>query len=283
MADNQAPTGKSDQTKPPTAKVNASNLNLRDDAAETATIVAVLPQGTSLTILKPNDDDTWVMVDAIVAGQDRIGWVKTEFITLDGMSDPPPDLPPGSGTVNPRFPGFLFTALVSGGFFSSEPDNLKILRAIRTNNPGAINDTIWQHTRPGYVTKSLKDSAGNQTAIYSAPEYGVASWYTLLADHYKYKDAGGAFTLSQLAHNYAGGSAPQSAIDSYINDWSRLADSPLTPQSTIHLADDGAMLNLARAVFKHESKSIVKISNDQILFGIRRQRTNTLPPPPRPT
>src|SRR6478672_4521796 len=107
----------------PTAKVNATNLNLRDDAAETANIVAVLPQGTPLQILTPNDDDSWVMVTAVAGGEARIGWVKTEFITLDGMSDPPTDLPPGSGTVNPRFPGFLFTALVSGGFFSHEPDN----------------------------------------------------------------------------------------------------------------------------------------------------------------
>ncbi|HEX4557257.1 MAG TPA: hypothetical protein VH249_24930 [Xanthobacteraceae bacterium] len=285
MADDQAPVGKPDQTKPPkapTAKVNATNLNLRDDASETAAIVAVLPQGTPLTILTPNEDDSWVMVTAVAGGESRIGWVKTEFITQDGISDPPRDLPPGAGTVNPRFPGFLFTALVGGGFFSSEPDNLKILRAIRTNNPGAINDTVWQHARPGYVTKSIKDSVGNETAIYSSPEYGVASWYTLLADHYKYKDAGGAFTLSQLAHNYAGRDAPQSAIDSYITDWTRLAESPLTPQSTIHLADDSAMLNLALAVFKHESRSIVKINSDQILFGIRKQRTNTLPAPPKP-
>ena len=98
----------------------------------------------------------------------------------------------------------------------------------------------------------------------------------------KFKDAGGAFTISHLAHNYAGSNAPQSAIDSYITDWCRLADTPLTPQSTIHLDNDAEMLNLARAVFKHESRSIVKISNDQILFAIQKQRTNAMPPPPKP-
>lgn len=265
-----------------TAKVNTTSLNLRISADVTSAVLAILPHATPVTIMASNDDDSWVMVDAVLDGEDRIGWVKTEFITLDGMSDPPPSFPPGSGATNPAFPGVLFTALVSGGFFSSEPDNLKILRAIRTNNPGAINDTAWQHVLPGYVDKTIADSAGNRTAIYSAPEYGVAAWYILLADRYKFKDAGGAFTISQLAHNYAGAKAAQSAIDAYVTDWCHLADTPLTPQSIIRLDNDDEMLNLAHAVFKHESKTIVKISNDQILFGIQRQRANTLPPPPKP-
>jgi len=265
-----------------TAKVNTSSLNLRIGPDPSSAVLAILPLATPVTILAPNGDDSWVMVDTVVDGEDRIGWVKTEFITLDGMSDPPPSFPPGTGATNPAFPGVLFTALVSGGFFSSEPDNLKVLRAIRTNNPGAINDTTWQHVLPGYVDKTIADSAGNRTAIYSAPEYGVAAWYILLADRYKFKDAGGAFTILQLAHNYAGSQAPQSAIDAYVTDWCRLADKPLTPQSTIRLDDDDQMLNLARGVFKHESRSIVKINNDQILFGIQRQRANTMPPPPKP-
>jgi hypothetical protein len=56
----------------------------------------------------------------------------------------------------------------------------------------------------------------------------------------------------------------------------------LKAQSTIHLNSDDEMLNLARAMFKHESKAIVKISNDQILFGIRRERSDQLPAPPKP-
>jgi hypothetical protein len=265
-----------------TAKVNTTSLNLRIGPDVTSPVQAILPHATPVTIMAPSDDDSWVMVDAIVDGEDRIGWVKTEFITLDGMSDPPPEFPPGSGATNPGHPGVLFTALVSGGFFSSEPDNLKILRAIRTNNPGAINDTNWQHVLPGYVDKTIADIAGNRTAIYCAPEYGVAAWYILLADRYKFKDAGGAFTILQLAHNYAGAKAAQSAIDAYVSDWCRLAATPLIPQSTIHLDNDDEMLNLALAVFKHESRTIVKISNEQILFGIQKQRTNALPAPLKP-
>jgi hypothetical protein len=265
-----------------TAKVSTTSLNLRKTPDVTAAVLAILSNGAPLKIMAPNDDDSWVMVDAVVDDEDRIGWVKTEFIKLDGMSDPPPSFPAGSGATNPSFPGILFTALVAGGFFSSEPENLKVLRAIRTNNPGAINDTKWQHELPGYVGKTFADSAGNETAIYSAPEYGVAAWYILLADRYKFKDAGGAFTISHLAHNYAGSNAPQSAIDSYIVDWCRLADTQLTPQSTIHLDNDDEMLNLARAVFKHESKKIVKMSNEQILFGIQNQRANRMPAPSKP-
>jgi hypothetical protein len=135
---------------------------------------------------------------------------------------------------------------------------------------------------PGYVAKTVADSVGNETAIYCAPEYGVAAWYILLSERYKFKDEGGAFTISQLAHNYAGAKADQSAVDAYLTGWTHLADKPLTPQSSIHLDDDDEMLNLARAVFKHESRAIVKISNDQILFGIQKQRANTMPAPPKP-
>jgi hypothetical protein len=133
----------------PSAKVKATSLNLREDADVTANVVAVMGQGTAVDILAPNEDDSWVMIDAVIGGQTRIGWVETQFLTLDGMTDPPPDLPAASGATNLNYPGILFTALVNGGFYSSEPDNLKILRGIRSNNPGAINNSDWQRIRPG--------------------------------------------------------------------------------------------------------------------------------------
>jgi len=265
-----------------TGKVNATSVNLRADASSAAAVLAVLPQGTPVTIVTPNDDDSWVMVDALVRDTDQFGWLRTEFITLDGMSDPATQILPGAGVTNPAFPGVLFTALVPGGFFSAEPGNVRIRRSVRTNNPGAINDTKWQHELPGYVGKTFADNAGNVTAIYSAPEYGIAAWYVLLSERYRLRQAGGAFTILQLAHNYAGGDASQDAIDAYVVDWCRLGLTPLTPQSVIHLTDDQEMLNLGRAVFRHEAGEPLKINNDQILFGIQKQRANAMPAPPKP-
>ena len=260
--------------------VKATSLNIRDQAGNNATVIATAIQGTVVDVISASDDESWIMGTAVVDGHLRIGWMQAQFITLEGTSNPPPEAPVASAATNPNYPGFLFTALVPGGFYSAEPDNLKIPRAIRTNNPGALNDSSWQHARPGYVGKTFADFAGNKTAIYSAPEYGVASWYVLLAERYGFQTAG-EFTLERLARAYAGSHAPASAVNTYINGWSKLANPPLAAASVIHLADEAEMLNLARAMFKHES-SKVKMSDDQIRFAVSHQRANTLPPPPKP-
>jgi hypothetical protein len=265
-----------------TGKVSTTSLNMRAEPDANANVNAILVKDAAVDIIVTNDDDTWVLVSALVDGNTRLGWVQTQYIAIDGATDPLQGASTDHGATNPKYPGIYFTALVDGGFYSSTPDNLRILRAIRSNNPGALNDSTWQHARPGYVCNTIADRSGNKTAIYSSPEYGVASWHTLLADHYKFQQSGGSFTIDQLAHAYAGQNAAQSAINSYVGGWCRLADTPLSPQSTIHLSNDDEMLNLARAMFKHESFAIVKISNDQILLGIRGQRSNTLPTPPTP-
>jgi hypothetical protein len=257
-----------------TGLVSAISLNIRQTPDPNGSVVAILVEGDPVDTITPDESGTWLLISAEIDNVTQIGWVQSQYITP-------------AGATNPKYPGSYFTALVYGGYFSSDPDtydknNPNTLRAIRTNNAGAINDLDWQHSRPGYVCKTVPDSAGNKTAIYSSPEYGVASWYTLLADRYNFARTGGAFTITQLAQKYAGADAGQAAINSYIDGWCKLADTPFDPQSTIHLLDDDEMLNLARGMFRHESSGIVRITGDQILFGIRKQRVNQLPPPPKP-
>lgn len=59
-----------------------------------------------------------------------------------------------------------FGTLVNG-WFSATPDDTGISRAIRTNNPGALNmSAAWQRMRPGFVGQTPADAAGNVTTIY---------------------------------------------------------------------------------------------------------------------
>jgi len=253
--------------------VSVTSLNMRQTPDPNGTVVAVLIKGASVDEIPTDESDQWLLVSADIDNETQIGWVQSQYIGSPGRT-------------NPNWPGVYFTALVQGGYFSSDPDtfikgNADTLRSIRTNNPGAINDLSWQHSRPGYVGKTGPDSQGNRTSIYSAPEYGVASWYTLLADRYKLSQTG-SFSVNELAHAYAGAGASQAAIDSYVGDWCRLATTSLKPDSTIHLLDDDEMLSLAHGVFRHEASGILRISDSQILFGIRNQRAGTFPPAPKP-
>jgi hypothetical protein len=185
----------------------------------------------------------------------------------------------GSGVFNPRFNAF-FTSLVPGGFFSADPDS-NDKRSIRTNNPGALNISAWQRSRPGFVGVTADDGKGNVTSIYCAPEYGVASWYHLLAVIYGFAGPG-SFSIEQLARKYAGRDAAQSTVDNYVNVWCRVADSPLTRDSVVQLGNDAEMLNLARAMYRNEAGKPTPLSATQILFGIQHERNNTLPHPPAP-
>jgi hypothetical protein len=68
-----------------------------------------------------------------------------------------------------------FGTLVKDGWFSATPDDTGISRAIRTNNPGALNmSAAWQRMRPGFVGQIPADAAGNVTTIYQTPEQGIA-------------------------------------------------------------------------------------------------------------
>src|SRR5262245_45962999 len=67
--------------------------------------------------------------------------------------------------------------LVPGGAFRADPMDLSCPRSIRTNNPGALNFSDWQTSRPGFIGKTQPDGSANHnvTTIYRTPEHGIAS------------------------------------------------------------------------------------------------------------
>lgn len=198
-----------------------------------------------------------------------------------------PDDPPAGpgdvrddGTFNAKYDTY-FIALVPNGFYSSDPEDMSLPRAARVNNPGALNFSGWQRKRPGYAGTTKDDGQGNKTTIYSSPEYGVAAWYSLLSNKYRFESSPDrSFTIDQLARKYAGPDATAGKIANYVNGWSNLADKLLSSDSKINLDDDDAMLNLARAMYRLEAGAHLRIGNDQILFGITRERSGRLPAPP---
>ena len=113
-----------------------------------------------------------------------------------------------------------FGTLVKNGWFSATPDDTDISRAIRTNNPGALNVSTWQRTRPGFVGQTPADGAGNITAIYRTPEQGIAAWYFLLFDPYGFGETG-QFDLASLARKYAGQNASPAEVKAYTDGWSK--------------------------------------------------------------
>jgi hypothetical protein len=233
------------------------------------------PAATLSTDLKAALDATAGLIDPAAAA------------VLDDEQAPPPKITDpdqpvsssGTGVFNQEFDAF-FTALVPGGFFSSDPNKAGVPRSIRTNNPGALDKSTWQETRPGFVGVTADDGHGNQTTIYCAPEYGVAAWYHLLAAIYNFSEAG-SFTINLLARRYAGQGAAQAAVDEYVRAWCVLSEQPLNGESVVRLSDDTDMLNLARAMYKNEAGVATPLSNNQILFGIRNERSNSMPTPPR--
>jgi uncharacterized protein (TIGR02594 family) len=186
---------------------------------------------------------------------------------LPGTLPVPPIVVPPGGTT--------FGALVPGGFFSAEPMNLGVPRSIRTNNPGALNFTPWQAARKGFVGKTQPDPSPqrNVTTIYRTPEHGVASWFHLLSIKYGFA-AAGSFAIRTLAQRYAGSGGDP---DKFVRAWVALSEGTLTSTSVIDITDDTAMLRLARAMFRNEAGKPTPVDDDQILFGIQRERSGTLP------
>src|SRR5262245_36314167 len=126
-----------------------------------------------------------------------------------------------------------FGTLVNYGWFSATPDDTDIARAIRTNNPGALNVSSWQRSRPGFVGQTSADAAGNITAIYQTPEQGIAAWYFLLSNRY------GFGKMGQFDH---------------------------------HFALDEELLDVAKAEFAHEAGAVSPLHDDQILYGFALEK-----------
>jgi hypothetical protein len=118
-----------------------------------------------------DDTDDWVLTTVYNTG-------PAAPPAAPSPSPPRAILQPGTNTQ--------FGSLIPGGFFSSDPFNHSVPRSIRTNNPGALNISSWQRTRPGFVGVTESDGSSNQnvTTIYRTPEHGVGSWFHLIKDIY---------------------------------------------------------------------------------------------------
>jgi hypothetical protein len=62
---------------------------MRDMPDTTANIVTVLMQGDPVEILADNDDGTWLLVSAVVAGTTRIGWIRADLLAPAGSGGEP--------------------------------------------------------------------------------------------------------------------------------------------------------------------------------------------------
>ncbi|MGB6389857.1 MAG: peptidoglycan-binding protein [Methyloceanibacter sp.] len=212
--------------------------------------------------------------------QDRANIVVDGMVgpqTLDALAVDWSKSPAPTGVYNDKY-GVYFDSLVPGGFFSHDPDDLKVKRSIRSNNPGALNYSTWQTRQPGYVGLTPPDNSRNRnrTVIYRTPEHGVAAWFVLLSEKYGFGTAG-RFSLAQLARKYAGRGASQAEVDAYVRGWSRASGGRLNADSTFRPRDTGEMLSLAEAMFAHEIGGPSPLSDAQIRYGIDTQRDNSMP------
>lgn len=165
----------------------------------------------------------------------------------------------------PPAPAAQFKALVAGGYFSSAPFDKSIPASIRTNNPGALNVASWIKSAPGYVgdkVTSMSGAESNSTVIFSAPEYGVAAWFTLLQ---KYR-AAGAVTLSAIINRYGGGQDYSSYV-AEVAAWSGIGE-----QDEISPDNDVTLLAFAKAMFRYEAGRPTPLSDAQIIYGFNLAR-----------
>jgi hypothetical protein len=161
-----------------------------------------------------------------------------------------------------------FGTLTRNGWFSAAPDDASVHRSIRTNNPGAMNDTKWQRGRSGYVGRTAPDAAGNKTTIYRTPEEGVAAWRYLLTDIYGFGSEGG-FTVIDAARRYAGRDADLAAISAYLKGWKKWSGGALSRDTRVSLRRPSDLMVFAQAVFAHEADVRSPLSEEQIRAGLQ--------------
>jgi hypothetical protein len=170
-----------------------------------------------------------------------------------------------------------YRSLTPGGFFSATPFDLSIKRAIRTNNPGALNISAWQRIYPGFAGVTQPDHAGNVTAIYVTPEHGVAAWHYLFTSRYGFGEQG-SVVLQELVRRYAGvPTVDHPAAQTYVRGWTRASGTALKKDTLLSFADDASMLPLAKAMFAHEIGAASPLKDAQILKGLALKRSGTLP------
>jgi N-acetylmuramoyl-L-alanine amidase len=249
----------------PDPRVEIIETALQSKGAKIATATGRFTPKLAKTVAK-FQQQKGLVVDGMVGTQ------TSKALGLDWKAEAAP-----SGIFNDKY-GVYFDSLVPGGFFSHDPDDLKVRRSIRTNNPGALNFSTWQKTVRGYVGITPPDNSSNhnRTTIYRTPEHGVAAWFILLADRYGF-GAAGSFSLDALAKKYAGRDASDADIRAYSKGWSNASAGALTPGSVFHLQSTDELLSLGKAMFAHEIGKASPVSEAQIRFGIDRQRSGSMP------
>jgi hypothetical protein len=176
------------------------------------------------------------------------------------IEPPPPPVEPEQPPppVEPPTDIKQYHAIVQGGFFSADPYDKKVPTSIRCNNPGALNTSKNVAAIPGYNT-AYETSAGNRTAIFWAPEYGVLAYWDLLK---RYR-ASGAKTVHQIISKYGGGQ-DYSAYEKFVVKTSGL---PASYEIKIDGSDDANLMKFAKAMFRYESGRETPLSDAQIKYG----------------
>lgn len=175
----------------------------------------------------------------------------------------------GGQTGGPQTGAGPFRALVAGGSFSSDPYDRKVPVAIRSNNAGAINASDWIKALPGYIARA-ETTPGNKTAIFSAPEYGVAAWWLLL-ERYAGK---GVTTLQDIIDTYGGGQNYSEYVGFVAKKTGFARTKPIPLKG-----GDADLLAFAKAMFHYEAGRATPLLDAQILYGFALGRGETGAPP----
>jgi hypothetical protein len=164
-----------------------------------------------------------------------------------------------------------YRSLVPGGYFSDDPPRPGHLKpghtARASNNPGAVNAShAWIESFPGYVYK-CETTPGNWTAIFEAPEYGIACWWKVLEQYKKALDPD--FSLHKIIYTYCGPGREEEAADylRYVTGRTKLAENYIVDLST-----DAPLLSIARAFFRYEAGEESPVLDAQIEYGFNFAR-----------
>ena len=180
------------------------------------------------------------------------------------------DSPFRDDTKYPDAAEFNFRSLVGiGNFFSGQPDadysssDTLTRRALRTNNPGAINISKWQRdSMMGYVGSTLPGPRGNKTAVYETPEHGIAAWGFLLRKIY-FNGNKDKVTVGAIVDKYRGTNSRAPYIDGY----KKYSDGKFTEDYEVDLYDNAELARLAIASYSHEFGSWYPLTDGQLLAG----------------
>ncbi|WP_119272343.1 peptidoglycan-binding domain-containing protein [Taklimakanibacter deserti] len=166
---------------------------------------------------------------------------------------------------------FNFRSLTeAGNFFSGQPDaqysssDTLTRRALRTNNPGAINISKWQRdSMKGYVGTTLPGPDGNVTTVYETPEQGVAAWGFLIRKIY-FNGKKEKVTVGEIVDKYRG----TNSRTPYIDGYKKYSDGKLTEDYEIDLYDNAELARLAIAAYSHELGFWYPLTEKQLLAGL---------------